>query len=125
MVRASVRRKVTVIRFRSTPDHTVVPQYDPAPPVSAAPHESRLLLLDWSGLSDDCIWADYGTRDGIWTSLGRAYARVAVLHHRRWNRQAAYIGALLRLAGAVVRSFSSRERQQAIHWLESSNSRRS
>lgn len=108
---------MTVLRFRSQPNDTVLP----VPLAPAAPDGAHLLLLDWSDLGTDCIWANYRMQDDVWLSLGRAHARIAVLHHRRWNRQSAYIGALLRLAGSTVRSFSSREREQAIHWLKSYN----
>jgi hypothetical protein len=47
------------------------------------------------------------------------FERVAILHHRALNTQAAYLSALLRSNGVLVRSYRPSDRDRALDWLNS------
>lgn len=82
-----------------------------------ASERSSRLLLDWSELVS---W--HFTRPAIadlqhWLAYAEGIDRVAIVHQRRWNRQAAWLAAVLRTKDCKVRSFRFDGRDRAMSWL--------
>ncbi len=84
------------------------------------------ILFDWSELKS---WPFRETKSASiapWVNLAAQIGRAAIIHERRWNRQAAWVAAIMRLSGTQVRSWHYGERDQAIAWLrEKSETKRS
>jgi hypothetical protein len=83
----------------------------------AATAQRLTILFDWSKLSN---WKlEHPRRDvtPTWDKTARAIERIAILHHRRWNRHAALFAAYFRSGGAQVNSYTPTEREQACAWL--------
>jgi hypothetical protein len=53
----------------------------------------------------------------LWVDIGRLIERAAIIYNYRWNRQAAWLGAALRLGGSQVRSYRPMEFDKALNWL--------
>ncbi len=79
----------------------------------------RRVLFDWSKLDDWRLGADEPRVTEDWDRLSRSIHCAAIVHHPRWNRQAAWIGALLRRHNALVRSWRTGEAGPALAWLKS------
>jgi hypothetical protein len=86
----------------------------------ALEHASRPfanLLFDWS----DLLFWDFQplARHEIqpWLEDTHFVERIAIVHHRRWNRQAAWLSALLRTRDCVVRSYGHKDYRRAMTWL--------
>ena len=79
--------------------------------------EALLVLFDWSELAgwDEGLSTTESCR--LWASAARQMRRSAIVHDRQWNRQAAILGAVLRLNGVEVRSWRAAEREAAVAWL--------
>ena len=76
------------------------------------------ILFDWSDLQDWPLSAcELKVTEG-WAHLARSIRNAAIVHHCRWNRQAAWIAALLRLHNVNVRSWRHNEADRAIAWLK-------
>ncbi len=75
------------------------------------------LLFDWS----DLVSWDFQrlSRHEIqpWLEDTHFIHRVAIVHRRGWNRQAAWLSALLRNRDCVVRSYGQNDYRQAMTWL--------
>lgn len=74
------------------------------------------LLFDWS---DVLGWA-CETRSlpmAEWLAAAGRIERVAIFHHHRWNRQAAWLAAMLRRGNVDVRSWRLRESERMKKWL--------
>jgi hypothetical protein len=85
-------------------------------------HEQRLkLLFDWSQLESWRFSADTSMSVESWLDVGRSIERAAIVHHHRWNRQAAWLGAALRLAGSQAHSYRLMEFDKALNWLRAPN----
>lgn len=75
-------------------------------------------LFDWSRLE---FWQFDLPTLGMsteWAQSGQRFERVAILHHHCWNRQAAWLGAVLRLNRAEVRSYRPEDINKANNWLK-------
>ena len=75
------------------------------------------MLLDWTGLEG---WDDrrrFSLSCQNWHPAAELIARASIVHQPRWNHQAALLAAVLRIHGAQVRSWSARDRGQALDWL--------
>jgi hypothetical protein len=75
------------------------------------------ILFDWSELKS---WPFSETKSASiapWVNLAAQIGRAAIIHERRWNRQAAWVAAIMRLSRTQVRSWHCGERDQAIAWL--------
>jgi len=74
------------------------------------------LLCDWS---DVLCWACETKLLPVseWIAAADPVERVAIVHHHRWNRQAAWLAAVLRRRNVNVRSWHLREPERARKWL--------
>jgi hypothetical protein len=79
---------------------------------------TQSLLVDWSDL-DTCDVARPRPRNRTVIESVNGFERVAILHHRALNTQAAYLAALLRSNGVLVRSYRPSDRDRALDWLNS------
>lgn len=75
------------------------------------------VLFDWSELESWDFKQPSGLKLRAWTEAARSLECVAILHHRRWNRQAAWFAAVLRAGKAQVRSYWVPDREGAMTWL--------
>jgi hypothetical protein len=79
------------------------------------------LLCDWSDvLGWACETRSLPVYDWGAAACGRI-ERAAILHHHRWNRQAAWLAAMLRHSHVDVRSWRLRETDGAQKWLLASS----
>lgn len=76
------------------------------------------LLVDWSDL-DAGDAARPRPRNRVVIESVNGLERVAILHHRALNSRAAYLAALLRSNGVLVRSYRASDRDRALAWLNS------
>ena len=75
------------------------------------------LLCDWSDvLGWACETRSLPVYEWGATASGRI-ERAAILHHHRWNRQAAWLAAMLRHANVEVRCWHLRASYGARKWL--------
>ena len=86
-----------------------------APPSNEPPR----VLFDWSGVTSWPYKASSQKDIEFWKETVPQISRVAFVHTRRWDSQAALLAALLRSANAEVRSFSPVKLNDAIGWLVS------
>jgi hypothetical protein len=76
------------------------------------------VLVDWSDL-DACDAARPRPRKRAVIETVKGLERVAILHHGALNTRAAYLTALLRSNGVLVRSYRPSDRDRALDWLNS------
>jgi hypothetical protein len=77
------------------------------------------LLCDWSDvLGWACETKSLPVRE--WVAATGGLERVAILHHHRWNSQAAWLAAILRRENVEVRSWHLRHPEGARKWLMAS-----
>jgi hypothetical protein len=78
------------------------------------------LLCDWS---DVLGWACETKSLPVheWVAAAGRVERVAILHHHRWNRQAAWLAAMLRRGNVRVRCCHLRDPEGALKWLLASS----
>jgi hypothetical protein len=76
------------------------------------------VLVDWSHL-DACDAARLRPRKRTVIESVNGLVRVAIVHHGALNTRAAYLAALLRSNGVLVRSYRPSERDRALDWLNS------
>jgi hypothetical protein len=75
------------------------------------------ILFDWSQLQSWPFREAKSASIASWVSVAAQICRVAIIHERRWNRQAAWVAAIMRLSSTQVRSWHCEERDHAIEWL--------
>ena len=75
------------------------------------------ILIDWSSVSAWPYEASSQTKLQAWRETAPQIKRAAFIHDRRWDRHAAILAVLLRLANAEVLSFHPNHREDAIRWL--------
>jgi len=76
-----------------------------------------LVYLDWVGIER---WEfTVASANGVptWRRASQVIERVAVIHPPRWNRQAAWLAAILRKEGVEVRSWRPKDAMAAAIWL--------
>ncbi len=74
------------------------------------------VLLDWSEVQAwTCEAAVLPVES--WTAAICKIDRAAIVHHHRWNRQAAWLAAVLRYGRTDVRSWRIGDRDNAVVWL--------
>ena len=75
------------------------------------------ILFDWS----DLVSWDFrppGRKElHHWLDDSRFIDCIAIVHHRYWNRQAAWFSALLRTQDCRVRSYCMEDYARALKWL--------
>jgi len=75
------------------------------------------VMFDWTALSgwDDNDRAARSCRQ--WHNAAHLIRRMAIVHDRRWNRQAAALAAIMRKSRRDVRSWHAGEYTEAMQWL--------
>jgi len=81
---------------------------------------SSSLLFDWSELVSWDFRTPANPEIQGWLRAADLTNRVAIVHDRRWNRQAAWFAALFRSRNCHVRSYRLDDRDRAMTWLISS-----
>ena len=82
-----------------------------------SPQTSWLFLFDWHRIE---TWPFVNPDAEVmtaWCKAARAIRRTALVHDHRMNRQAAWLGAVLRERGVLVRSWRPPEAAVALRWL--------
>jgi hypothetical protein len=75
------------------------------------------LYCDWSAvLGWTCEPRSLPVTEWVAAAAGRV-ERVAIVHHHRWNRQAAWFAAMLRRGDVIVRSWHLCQSEDARIWL--------
>lgn len=75
------------------------------------------VLFDWTALEG------WDAKDQIassclnWKKGSLVIERMAIVHQRQWNRQAAVLAAVLRAESRLVRSWIPRDLSKAVAWL--------
>jgi hypothetical protein len=78
--------------------------------------ETIVLFCDWSDVAGwTCAPGSLPVYE--WVAVARRIERAAIIHHQRWNRQAAWLAALIRYGNADVLSFRPNEADTARRWL--------
>ncbi len=77
------------------------------------------ILFDWTKLQEWKLSSSEPKMTESWIRLARATRCAAIVHHSRWNRQAAWLAAALRLHDVKVRSWRRDEGDRAMAWLRS------
>lgn len=81
-----------------------------------------LLLLDWVCIEDWAFSVPGGDALIAWRRAAKAIRRIAIVHDPRLNRPAAWLGAVLREEGVVVRSWRPQHATLAATWLQANAS---
>lgn len=82
----------------------------------AEPH-GIVLLLDWLGIEHWAFAVPEGDAVNAWRKAAKTVRRAAIIHDHRLNRQAAWLGAVLREEGVTVRSWRPEHAAAAADWL--------
>jgi len=77
------------------------------------------ILFDWSDLVSWNFRTPANPEIQSWLRDADLIDRLAIVHHRRWNRQAAWFAALFRTRDCHVRSYRLDDRDRAMAWLTS------
>jgi hypothetical protein len=82
-----------------------------------AGHQHIRVLFDWiwiegweSGTGEPARWLN-------WRAMARPIDRAAIIHERRWNRQAPLLAAMLRINRAQAGAWLPRNLPAALLWL--------
>jgi hypothetical protein len=110
-------KSIVTVRFRGRLSVSDLSVFDTALLDRHAGHEHIRVLFDWTGVQG---WGR-GTGDPArwpnWRDMARPINRAAIVHERRWNRQAALLAAMLRINKAQARSWLPRNLPDALVWL--------
>jgi hypothetical protein len=108
---------IVTVRFRGRLSVSDLSVFETALSDRHAGHEHIRVLFDWIGIEE---W-EAGTREPArwpsWHDMARPIDRAAIIHERRWNRQAALLAAMLRVNKAQARSWLPRNLPAALIWL--------
>ncbi|MCY1740725.1 STAS/SEC14 domain-containing protein [Ensifer sp. SL37] len=77
-----------------------------------------LVLLDWVGIEDWAFSIPGGDALIAWRRAAKTIRRIAIVHDPRLNRPAAWLGAVLREEGVIVRSWRPQHAALAATWLQ-------
>ena len=88
----------------------------------SAPHGAVLLRLDWLGIERWAFTTPQADTLAAWRKAARTLQCVAIVHDQRLNRQAAWLGAVLRREGIIVRSWPPHRAAAATVWLQTARS---
>jgi hypothetical protein len=75
------------------------------------------LLFDWTELEGFDDRRRFSQSCRHWGAAANHLARTAIVHHLRWNQQAALFAAVLRAHGVQVRSWRVDDHPLAASWL--------
>lgn len=90
--------------------------------IQQASRPNSSILFDWSDLVSWNFKMPASPEIQGWLRSADLIDRVAIVHHRRWNRQAAWFAAVLRTRNCQVRSYRSDDRDRGLTWLLSGDS---
>jgi hypothetical protein len=74
-------------------------------------------LFDWSYVVSWAFQPPRGDDLEVVLEFAASIDRLAIVHHRAWNRQAAWLAALLRTRNCRVRSYQRKNYGRAVDWL--------
>jgi hypothetical protein len=77
------------------------------------------VLFDWAEVTSWPYKVSSQKCVQFWKEAVPPILRAAFIHDKRWDRQAAILGALLRMANTEARSFSPARLAVAVSWLAS------
>jgi NADPH-dependent ferric siderophore reductase len=108
---------IVTVRFRGRLSVSDLNVFETALSDRHAGRQHIRVLFDWTGIEG---W-EPGTGDPArwpnWRDTTRPIERAAIIHERRWNRQAALLAAMLRINKAQARSWLPRNLPDALVWL--------
>lgn len=84
------------------------------------PSKLFLILFDWSEVTSWTFCPPAQLELQGWLDDAAFIDRLAIVHYRAWNRQAAWFAALLRARNCRVRSYHPHEHSRALTWLRES-----
>jgi len=84
-----------------------------------ASQPSSNVLFDWSDVVSWNFRTPANPEIQSWLRAADLIDRLAIMHHRHWNRQAAWFAALFRTRDCHVRSYRLDDRDRAMTWLVS------
>ena len=119
--KSRVRRSIVIMRPTGTMTHGTliamagaIAEFDPS--------DAKLFLFDWMGIDS---W-DFSTpKESCVAALHIAASqmvRVAIVHGPRLNRPVAWVAAILREEGVMVRSWRAEQAAAAAAWLKGKGS---
>lgn len=76
-----------------------------------------LVLFDWSEIASWAFRPPSLDELRGWLAAAKLVGRIVILHHRAFDRQAAWLAALLRARGCSVRSYRPDDCDRARRWL--------
>ena len=80
--------------------------------------EKRIrVLLDWTAIEKWEADTAHSSLSSIWRDLPHNIDRAAIVHEHCWDRQAAVLGAMMRINQTVVRSWLPSNGIAAMEWL--------
>ena len=85
--------------------------------IEQASRQNSSMLFDWSELVSWNFRRPADPEIQGWLNGADRINRMAIVHQRRWNRQAAWFAALFRTRSCHVRSYRPDDRDRAMHWL--------
>jgi hypothetical protein len=120
-IRPDIEAKFTRLRFSGLQTCEDIARAVEAVIQMCASRDGVRLLCDWSDVRG---WACETKALPVheWVGAAGRLERVAILHHHRWNRQAAWLAAILRRGNVDVRSWHLRNPEAARKWLLDRNS---
>jgi hypothetical protein len=77
-----------------------------------------LIYFDWLGIGHWALPTSKIDGPTAWRRAGKLIKRAAVVHENRLNRQAAWLGAILRSEGVEVRSWQPSSAAEGAAWLQ-------
>ena len=108
---------IVTVRFRGRLSVSDLRVFDAALLDRYAAQQHIRVLFDWTGIEgwepgtgDPALWPN-------WRAMARPIDRAAIIHERRWNRQAALLAAMLRINKPQARSWLPRNLPAALVWL--------
>lgn len=111
---------ITVLRFAGVQTTEEIADSIAAFIVLCKSQNEIRLLCDWRDvLGWACDTRSLPVHD--WIAAAGRVERVALIHHHRWNWQAAWLAAMLRRRKVTVRSWHRRQSEAARKWLLASS----
>ena len=108
---------IVTVRFRGRLSVSDLTVFETALLDRHAGHARIRVLFDWTGIEGWELGTREPTRWPNWRAMARPIERAAIIHERRWNRQAALLAAMLRINKAQARSWLPRNLPAALVWL--------
>lgn len=111
-------QSIVTVRFRGRVSASDLTVLETALLDRHAGHEHLRVFFDWTGIEGWEPGTGEPARWPNWRAMARPIKRAAIIHERRWNRQAALLAAMLRINKAQARSWLPRNLPAALVWLK-------